>query len=543
MLRSQPSTLLIGQSGGATAVINASLAGIVSQARKSDTWNRVLGLSHGIEGLFHHQFVDLTDIENDHLTRIASTPSAALGTGRFKLKDDDLARAVLTMQTLGITGFIYIGGNDSADTAHRIGQFARNINYDLIVMSVPKTIDNDLPDTDFSPGYPSIAKYLGNAARDATYDTIASPQINPVKFIEVMGRDAGWVAAACTAGFSDSEQDLLPLLLLPERAPGSTDQVLDAIQKDVDKRGFSMVVVPETMRTADGSHFGGDTPEYVDSFGHPYFPSTGSAMVRLVREKLGMRARYDKPGTAARMSIAMASEVDLELAWQLGERAVTAIDEGITGKMTALKRTSSDPLAFEIALVPQTNIANRVRHLDDVFIGKDGMSVTPSFHEYLRPLLGENPFPAYARLEAAERVEGSEIPSLSRVRESAMVDDPLRDDLLGGDPEVGIEVSDGVDGIGIDADGQEYLIKIGQDVIGSDGKKIGEVVDVLDDHIIVERGFFNPEDVYVPKIEISSFDEYHLRLRVTRDEAMRAGWEHEPGDVDEDSPAVDVSAP
>lgn len=543
MLRSQPRTLLIGQSGGATAVINSSLAGIVSQARQSGSWDRILGLSHGIEGLFKHQFIDLTDVDGDQLNRIGRTPSAALGTGRFKLKDEDLARAVLTMQTLGVTAFVYIGGNDSADTAHRIGQFARNINFDLLVMSVPKTIDNDLPDTDFCPGYPSIAKYLGNAVRDATYDTIASPQINPVKFVEVMGRDAGWVTAAATAAFTENESDLLPLLLLPERAPESTDQVLEAIQKDVDNRGFSVVVVPETMSTAGGNHFGGDEPEYVDSFGHPYFPSTGSAMTRLVREKLGMRARYDKPGTAARMSIALASEVDLEMAWKLGASAITAIDDGITGKMTALKRISSNPVEFEIDLVPQTNIANRVRRLEDEFIGKDGMSVTSKFHEYLQPLLGEESFPQYARLDEPQHVEGTGIPSLSRLRESAMVGDSAAHDLLDSDLEVGVEVSDGVDGIGIDAEGREFEIKIGQDVIGSDDHKIGEVVDVLDDHVVVEKGFFNPEDIYVPKEEISSFDEYHLRLRVSRDEVAKSGWDEYPDSSNDESPAVDVSAP
>lgn len=543
MLRSQPSTLLIGQSGGATAVINASLAGIVSQAKESGSWTRILGLSHGIEGLFNHKFVDLTEVDSDLLNQIARTPSAALGTGRLKLRDDDLARAVLTMQTLGITAFVYIGGNDSADTAHRVGQFARNINYDLKVMSVPKTIDNDLPDTDFCPGYPSIAKFLGNAMRDATYDTIASPQLNPVKFMEVMGRDAGWVAAACTAGFGDNEQDLLPLLLLPERAPESTDQVLELIQQDVDKRGFSTVVVPETMRTSSGHHFGGDEPEYVDSFGHPYFPSTGSAMTRLVCEKLGLRARYDKPGTTARMSIAMASEVDLEMAWKLGAATITAIDDGVTGKMTALRRVPGSSLDFEIVLVPQTNIANRVRKLDDAFIGKDGHSVTRQFHEYLQPLLGDSPFLPYTRLHEPQLVEGSEIPSLSRIRESVMVNDSARGDLLDHDPEVGVEVSDGEDGVGIDAEGHEFLIRIGQDVICSDGNKIGEVVDVLDNHVVVEKGFFNPEDIYVPKSEISSYDEYHLRLRMSRDEALRQDWEEEPGDSGDESPAVNVPAP
>lgn len=530
MQRNQPTTLLVGQSGGATAVINASLAGVVSQAHASSSWDRVLGLSHGIEGLFKHTFTDLSAIDAELLHRISRTPSAALGTGRFKLKDEDLARAVLIMQTLGVTAFVYIGGNDSADTAHRIGKFARNIGYDLSVMSVPKTIDNDLPDTDFCPGYPSIARYLGNALRDATYDTIASPQLNPVKFMEVMGRDAGWVTAACTAAFGENEQDLLPVLLLPERAPKSTDEVLEAIQKNVDKKGFSLVVVPETMRTRDGHHFGGDTPDYVDAFGHPYYPSTGSAMVRLVREKLGMRARYDKPGTSARMSIALASEIDLDMAWKLGSSAVEAIDKGVTGKMTALRRTANSPVSFEIDLVPQVNIANRVRHLDDAFIGNDGMSVTAAFHNYLRPLLGEDAFPMYARFNAPVIVEGTEIPAISSLRESQ-----LAGVIHGDDPEIGVDVSDGVDGIGIDAEGHEFIIRIGLDVLGKCGNKIGEVVDVLDEYIVVERGFFNPEDLYIPKDEISSFDEYHLRLKTSRDETMHAGWDNEPDDLDDDA--------
>lgn len=535
MHQNQPATLLIGQSGGATAVINASLAGSIQRARQGQQWSRILGLSHGIEGLFSHRFVDLSDIDAELLNRVANTPSAALGTGRFKLKDDDLARAVLTMQTLGITGFVYIGGNDSADTAHRIGKFARNIGYDLQVMSVPKTIDNDLPDTDFCPGYPSLARYLGNAMRDATYDTIASPQLYPVKFMEVMGRDAGWVAASCTAAFGKNEQDLLPLLLLPERAPSSTDEVLAAIQQQIDDRGFSMVVVPETMRTAEGHHFGGDEPDYVDSFGHPYFPSTGAAMTRLVQQQLGVRSRYNKPGTSARMSIALSSPVDMEQAWRLGAAAVEAMDNGITGKMTALRRTSSDPARFDIELVPQTNVANRVRHLDDAFLGKDGHSVTPAFHEYLQPLLGEQPFPAYARFDEPVHVEGSDIPSLSRIRESTMLNDPHHGDLLGDDPEVGVDVNDGVDGTGVDARGKVFAIRIGQDVLGSCGNKIGEVVDVQDNYVVVEKGFFNPEDIYIPKDQIESFDEYHLKLRVTRDQSAQAGWEDEPDDLRDDS--------
>jgi 6-phosphofructokinase len=391
-------TLLVGQSGGATAVINASLIGVVDAARRSGAFSRVLGLRHGIEGLFQERFVELSQCEQDLLDRVRRTPSAALGTGRYKLRDEDLDRAIIAMERLGVTAFIYIGGNDSADTAHRLEAHARERGYDLRVMSVPKTIDNDLPETDHCPGYGSIARFLGNAVRDATYDTIASPQLYPVKFVEVMGRDAGWVTAAGALGFGPDETDLAPLLLLPERKPHSTDDVLEAIDADVKRRGWSIVVLPETMRTATGQHFGGDEPEYVDGFGHPYFPSTGAAMTRLVSQRLHLRARYDKPGTAARMAMALASETDLDEAYRLGETAVERLVAGESGFMTALDRVSDDPYRCEIVSVPLEKIANRVRHLDDAFIGAGGMSVTDAFHAWTRPLLGEQPFPPYGRV-------------------------------------------------------------------------------------------------------------------------------------------------
>jgi ATP-dependent phosphofructokinase / diphosphate-dependent phosphofructokinase len=395
--QSDESTLLVGQSGGATAVINASLAGVIDAARASGEFRRVLGLRNGIEGLFQERFVDITRQDQDLIDRVRRTPSAALGTGRYKMRDEDLDRAVIAMRDHGVTAFVYIGGNDSADTTHRLEEHARAIGYDLRVMSVPKTIDNDLPETDHCPGYPSIARFLGNAVRDATYDSIASPQIYPVKFVEVMGRDAGWVTAAGALGFGEDERDLVPLLLLPERKPQSVEDVLVAVESDVKRRGFSVVVLPETMRTATGDHFGGETPEYVDGFGHPYFPSTGAAMTRLVSQELHLRARYDKPGTAARMSIALASAVDLDTAWHLGSAAVERIVAGESGRMTAIRRTSDDPYAYEVIAVPLEKIANRVRHLDDAFIGEDGMSVTQAFHDYMKPLLGDDPFPPYGR--------------------------------------------------------------------------------------------------------------------------------------------------
>ncbi len=264
-----PPALLVGQSGGATAVINASLVGVVEAARDSGMFGRVLGARNGIEGLLNERFIALHEQDPATLQAIRTTPSAALGTGRYKLQPGDLDRALELMRRQAITGFVYIGGNDSADTAHRLAARAAELGQDLRVAAVPKTIDNDLPETDHCPGYGSIARYLANAVRDATYDSIASPQLHAVKFVEVMGRDAGWVAASGALGFSSGERDLEPLVLLPERPPTDVDSVLAAIEHDLGSRGWSVVVVPETLHTAAGRHLGGEEPEYVDGFGHP----------------------------------------------------------------------------------------------------------------------------------------------------------------------------------------------------------------------------------------------------------------------------------
>jgi 6-phosphofructokinase 1 len=390
-------TLLVGQSGGATAVINASLVGVVEGARAAG-FGRVLGMRHAIEGLLNDDVVDLTGVPQGTLDLLRRTPSAALGTGRHKLKEADLDRALERLRAHEVRAFVYIGGNDSADTAHRLHNHARAAGYDLAVVAVPKTIDNDLPETDHCPGYGSIARYLGNATRDATYDTIASPQLYPVKFIDVMGRDAGWVPAACALGFGPDEADLAPLIYLPERPPPDADAVLAAVAERVGANGWVVVVVPETLRDASGRHLGGETPDYVDQFGHAYFPSPAAALTRLVAERLGFRARFDRPGTAARMSIALASAVDLDEAYRLGEDAARRAARGESDVMTALVRSADEPYHCDVTAVPLAAVANRVRRLSDEFIGKDGHTVTTAFQDYALPLLGPSPFPSYARL-------------------------------------------------------------------------------------------------------------------------------------------------
>jgi ATP-dependent phosphofructokinase / diphosphate-dependent phosphofructokinase len=384
--------MVIGQSGGATAVINASLAGALEAGLASDRVHRVLGMRNGVEGLLAGELLDLGRLGSHQRDVLKRTPSAALGTGRYKLQDADLDPILDICARENIRWFLYIGGNDSADTALRLSRHADTRGQDLRVMSVPKTIDNDLPHTHACPGYGSIARYLANATRDAVFDTIASPQLYPVKFIEVMGRDAGWVTAACALALHGDDADLAPLLLLPELPPSSTEAVLDMVRADVSRRGWSVMVVPETLRDAKGRHLGGDTPDYVDAFGHEYFPSTGAALARLLTSA-GLRARYEKPGTAARMSISLASPVDLRQAEALGHLAAECALAGETARMSAIA-----PGGGGVMTVPLERVANRVRVLDEGFIGEDGHSVTQAFFDYALPLLGPDPFPPYLRI-------------------------------------------------------------------------------------------------------------------------------------------------
>jgi len=395
----QGPVMLVGQSGGATAVINASLIGVVDAARASGGYTRILGMRNGIEGLLGEAFLDLGNQPRSTLDRVRRTPSSALGTGRYKLRDDDLDRALDVLAQHGITAMIYIGGNDSADTAYRLAIHAKDRKQALQVISVPKTVDNDLPETDHCPGYPSLARFLANAVRDATYDTLAAPRLYPVKFIEVMGRDAGWVTASGALGFSDQERadDLAPHVLLPERPPVSAEGILETVRGDIERRGWSVVIVPETLRDARGNHLGGSEPEYVDEFGHAYFPSTGAVLARLVTQRLGRRARFEKYGSAARMSMSMASEIDLDEAYRLGAAAVGYIEEGRTACMTTLVRTADSPYDTTIGIASVELVANRVRTMPDDFIAADGMAVTDAFRAWALPLLGASPFPDYAR--------------------------------------------------------------------------------------------------------------------------------------------------
>ncbi|HEU4792401.1 MAG TPA: diphosphate--fructose-6-phosphate 1-phosphotransferase [Nitrolancea sp.] len=388
--------LLIAQSGGPTAVMNSSLVGAIETARASGRFDVILGARNGVEGILRESFVELGGQPLDVLDRVERTPSAALGTTRLRLSDESAIKAVTILKRYRIRAVALIGGNDSADTAIRLSVAARESGTDLAVVSIPKTIDNDLPGTDHCPGYGSIARFLALATRDSGLDTESMAALYPVKLIEVMGRNAGWVAAS-SALAQESVEEAPHLIFFPERPPRDLNAFLNEIKAVYDQRGFVVAVIPETLKTADGRPISGGEASWVDAFGHPYFPGPGPVLARAIEEHLRLRARYDKPGTISRMFMAAISEVDLAEARMAGAAAVRLLIEGTTDVMVTLERLADDPYRAITSTVPLSRVANRERVLPDEFIGQDGRSVTPAFRRYALPLIGDSP-PAYARL-------------------------------------------------------------------------------------------------------------------------------------------------
>jgi len=388
--------LLLAQSGGATAVINGSLSGAIEAARRSGRFNAIIGARNGIDGVLSGSFVDLGRQPESVLSLLRRTPSAALGTTRRKLTDDDAEQALSVLRAHDVHAFAYIGGNDSADTALHLGRLALDAGYPLRIVSIPKTIDNDLEGTDHCPGYGSIARFLALATRDAGLDTEATQALYPVKLIEVMGRHAGWVAAATALGQQQPEE-APQLIFFPERPPRDLDHFLSEIQQTYERFGRVVAIVPETLRDANGAPIAGDGVAWTDPFGHQYTPGPGPGLTRAIEAQLGHRARFDKPGTIARMYADSLSETDLAEAVLAGATAVDLLAQGTSGVMVTLERTNDDPYQVRAGSVDLSQVANRERLLPDAFIAPNGRSVTPAFRHYALPLI-DGPLPPVARL-------------------------------------------------------------------------------------------------------------------------------------------------
>ncbi len=389
--------LLVGQSGGPTAVINASLAGVIEEAKRHAEIAAIYGAANGVEGLLKEDLVDLRAESAEALALLAATPSAALGSCRKKLSAADYQRLVAIFQAHNVRYFLYIGGNDSADTSHRVGQAAKEAGWELRVMGVPKTIDNDLAYTDHCPGYGSVARFNAMAVRDAGLDTAAMYSVDTVKIIETMGRNAGWITAS-SALARERPGDSPHLIYLPER-PFDRERFLADIKREVAKGRGCVVVACEGLRDAEGKvlvsfqHAVG-----TDSFGHSQLGGVADYLVNLIAEELGIKARFDKAGTIQRVFGLAQSEVDVAEARMVGAAAVAQACQGVSDHMVTLERVSQQPYRCETSLARLEAVANAERPMPNEFISEASNDVTPAFIAWARPLIGGE-LPPYARLK------------------------------------------------------------------------------------------------------------------------------------------------
>jgi len=388
--------LIIGQSGGATAVINASLVGAVEAALLDERINDIYGMLHGIEGLLKEDLIDLRRQPSSVWTRLLYTPSAALGTCRYKLKDEDPERVIAIFRQYDIHFLLYIGGNDSADTAHRLALAAQHMNYDLRVISVPKTIDNDLPFTDHCPGYGSAARFIALATLDSAMNTRSIPWYYPVKVIETMGRNAGWLTASSASGKRD-ESDPPHILLIPEQR-FNAERFLRRVEEVYRRVGYVVVVAAESLRDEQGQALGAIGQVGMDEFQHPLLNGAAQQLVELVKRETKLRARFDKPGDLQRMASFSVSITDRDEAYLVGKMGTKALLDGESDKMITLVRNDEPAYHCTTGLVELAQVANVQRLLPGEYLDESKTMVTQAFYNYVLPLIGD-PIPEHARLE------------------------------------------------------------------------------------------------------------------------------------------------
>ena len=393
--------LLVAQSGGPTAAVNSSLYGIITESMKQPKIQAIYGAINGVLGVLHEDLVDLRRENPLSVQKLRETPSAALGTCRYKPSESDYARLLEVFKRHGVRYFLYAGGNDSMDTAHQMARLAAEKKYDLQVMGVPKTVDNDLMVTDHCPGYGSAARFNAIATRDSGLDTEAIYTSDTVKIIETMGRDTGWITAS-TALAIDGADSAPHLIYLPER-PFSAERFLDDVKSVYDRLGRVVVCVCEGLKDDRGEFVQASSKKIdTDRFGHAQLGGVGDYLVNLISENLKIKARYDKPGTIQRVSMICASQTDLAEAYFVGEVAVSEIVDGENDKMVTLTRKSNNPYKFESGLVELDKVSLKTKKVPDEFINPQSNFITDAFLEYGKPLIG-GPLPEYAHLRK-ERV-------------------------------------------------------------------------------------------------------------------------------------------
>ena len=386
--------VIVGQSGGPTAVINSSLAGVFKTAKERG-FDKVYGMRNGIQGFLDEQYIDLSDhIKNElDLELLKRTPSAFLGTCRYKLPEVHEDKAIYErifelLNKLEIEVFIYIGGNDSMDTIKKLTDYSMLTGAKQRFVGCPKTIDNDLAMTDHTPGFGSAAKYIATSTKEIICDAMGfSYKKKNVNIIEIMGRNAGWLtgAAALSRGEDCEGPDLI---YLPE-VTFDIDKFIENVKKLLEKKDVVVAVVSEGIKTADGRYVceNSSGSETKDAFGHIQMTGTASYLAGLVQKELGCKTRAVELSTLQRAAAHLASKIDVDEAFNVGGACVKAADEGRTGVMVVIVRVSDDPYQSTTDVNDVHRIANDEKVVPRNWISKSGNYVTEEFLDYVRPLI------------------------------------------------------------------------------------------------------------------------------------------------------------
>lgn len=387
---------IVGQSGGPTAAINATLAGVIRGAIASECVEKVYGMRNGIEGLMNERIIDLGEIfsNEENLRVLEQTPAAALGSCRKKLpdpnsgkKDDEefYKKLFEILDKNNIKFFFYIGGNDSMDTVAKMSIYAEKCNSDIRIMGVPKTIDNDLALTDHTPGFGSAAKYIATTVSEIIRDCSVYT-VRAVTIVEIMGRDAGWLTASSAIGrvVNGTAPDYV---YLPERN-FNLDGFFGDIEKAFEKHPNIVIAVSEGLRYADGRYVGEGTQSgSADVFGHKYLAGTGKALELAVKEKFGCKVRSVELNLPQRCAGHLLSATDIEESCFIGAKAVEAATGGVSGEVMVFVREDGDGYKCNVEHRSVRNIANESRYVPDEFIAAENNNVTDECCKYLLPLI------------------------------------------------------------------------------------------------------------------------------------------------------------
>ncbi|HED13052.1 MAG TPA: 6-phosphofructokinase [Gammaproteobacteria bacterium] len=395
---SEPKNAFYAQSGGVTAVINASACGLIETARRHpDKIGKVYAGRDGIIGALTEDLIDTSQESTAAIGALRYTPSGAFGSCRYKLKSlkqnrREYKRLIEVFSAHNIGYFFYNGGGDSADTCLKISQLSQTMGYPLQAVHVPKTVDNDLPVTDNCPGFGSVAKYIAVSTREASMDVASMSRTSTKVFVlEVMGRHAGWIAAA--GGLASSKDFDIPVLILFPEVVFDREHFIQAVKEKVAKYGYVSIVVSEGVSGADGRFLADQG--LVDAFGHAQLGGVAPVVANIIKQDLGLKYHWAVADYLQRAARHVASKTDVEQAYAMGCAAVDLVIAGKNAVMPAIIRTSSNPYRWQVGEAALSAVANVEKKMPADFITEDGLGITEACREYLEPLIFGEDYPPY----------------------------------------------------------------------------------------------------------------------------------------------------